>query len=148
MAGLINLRALQGLRKSVSLLTQKPTLYRSIGMSSKKNDTQVAETSSSECQPVKKNWVSWGFDKEDERIDRHAVHQTMFITITLCLVFGAYYCAFMPNPHMSDWAQREGYLELRRREELGLPPIDKDYFDPETIILPTDEELGDTEIII
>uniref|UniRef100_A0A7R9I294 NADH dehydrogenase [ubiquinone] 1 beta subcomplex subunit 11, mitochondrial n=1 Tax=Timema bartmani TaxID=61472 RepID=A0A7R9I294_9NEOP len=56
--------------------------------------------------------------------------------------------AYVPDFQLRDWAQREAFLELRRREQLGLPPIDRNLIDPEKITLPTDEELGDTEIII
>lgn len=49
---------------------------------------------------------------------------------------------------MRDWAQREGYLELRRREAAGRDPISPDYVDVNSIVLPSDEELGSTEIII
>ena len=47
-----------------------------------------------------------------------------------------------------DWVAREARLELHRREKLGLPLVDKNYIDPAKIELPSDEELGDTEIII
>lgn len=43
---------------------------------------------------------------------------------------------------------REAYLQLHRREKLGLPLVDKNLIDPAKIELPSDEELGDTEIII
>lgn len=49
---------------------------------------------------------------------------------------------------MVDWAQREGYLELRRREAKGLPLIDPNLVSIDKVQLPEDEELGDTEIII
>lgn len=49
---------------------------------------------------------------------------------------------------MRDWAQREGFLELRRREAAGLDPISKDYVDPASMDLPSDEDLGNTDIII
>ena len=39
-------------------------------------------------------------------------------------------------------------MELRRREAAGLPLIDKNLVDPEKFDLPTDEELGSTEIVI
>lgn len=47
-----------------------------------------------------------------------------------------------------EWSQREAYIVLREREEAGLEPIAPDYIDPTTIDLPSDEELGNTEIII
>ena len=40
-----------------------------------------------------------------------------------------------------DWSQREAYLEIARREALGLPLIDPDYIPPEKMLLPSDEEL-------
>ena len=46
------------------------------------------------------------------------------------------------------WAQREAYLELARREKNGLPLIDANLVDPANIDLPSDEELGDFEIIV
>jgi len=49
---------------------------------------------------------------------------------------------------LKQWSQREAYLELRRREAEGLPLIDPNYVDPSTMDLPSEEELGDTPIII
>ena len=40
-----------------------------------------------------------------------------------------------------DWCQREAFLEIARREALGLPIIDPDYIPPEKMLLPSDEEL-------
>lgn len=40
-----------------------------------------------------------------------------------------------------DWAQREAFLEVHRREKLGLPFIDPNLVDPEKITLPSEEEL-------
>jgi NADH dehydrogenase (ubiquinone) 1 beta subcomplex subunit 11 len=49
---------------------------------------------------------------------------------------------------MRDWAQREAYLTIRYREANGLPLIDANYVDPSKMELPSDEALGDAEIII
>lgn len=43
---------------------------------------------------------------------------------------------------LEDWSLREAFLELDRREALGLPLIDPNLVDPSKIQLPTDEELG------
>lgn len=40
-----------------------------------------------------------------------------------------------------DWAQREAFLEIDRREKLGLPYIDPNLVDPAKITLPSEEEL-------
>jgi len=49
---------------------------------------------------------------------------------------------------LHDWTVREAYLELDRRERLGLPLIDKNLVDPNLLELPSDEELGDTEVYV
>ncbi|KAL9699664.1 hypothetical protein quinque_003105 [Culex quinquefasciatus] len=95
-----------------------------------------------------KNWVSYGFDTKNEADDKNAMHASFFFSVTLCLVFGTFYWAYLPDTQLQDWSQREAYLELRRREAAGLEPISKDYIDPALMVLPSDEELGDTEIVI
>ncbi|ROT77917.1 putative NADH dehydrogenase [Penaeus vannamei] len=94
------------------------------------------------------NWISWGFSYESETKDNTVMHMTFFCSVTLCLVFGGFIWAYMPDYRMVDWAQREGYLELRRREAEGLPLIDPNLVSVDKFELPEDEELGDTEIII
>lgn len=48
----------------------------------------------------------------------------------------------------ADWVTREAYLELDRREKAGLPLVDPYLIPPERVKLPSDEELGETEIIV
>lgn len=47
-----------------------------------------------------------------------------------------------------SWGTREAFLELERREREGLPLVNPNYIDPSQMELPSDEELGDTEIIV
>jgi NADH dehydrogenase (ubiquinone) 1 beta subcomplex subunit 11 len=98
--------------------------------------------------PQEKNWVSWGWDEHDRKADETWMRSTFFFSVTLCLVGVSFLLAYAPDNMKRDWAQREGFLELRRREAAGLLPIDPNYVDPSKINLPSDEELGDTEIII
>ena len=49
---------------------------------------------------------------------------------------------------LKNWATREAYLLLKEREDAGIFPISKDFLDPEKVNLPSDEELGDIEILI
>lgn len=72
----------------------------------------------------------------------------MFFSITLCLVVAGFVWGYAPDPLLRDWAQREAFLELRRREAAGLEPISRDFVDPSTIELPSDEELGSNDVII
>ena len=55
-------------------------------------------------------------------------------------------CAFRGR----DWAQREAFLEMARREKAGLVYIDPDFLPKEKVLaqIPSEEELGDTEIIV
>jgi len=76
------------------------------------------------------------------------MHATGFFSITLCIVGGAFMFAYMPEYNYKNWAEREAFLELRRREDQGLPLIDPNYIQPSLMILPSEEELGDTEIVI
>lgn len=95
-----------------------------------------------------KNWVSYGFDYYDKAWDRQVMRATMFASVTVCLVGTIFLLSYLPDPRLNEWAQREGYLVLREREAAGLVAISPDIIDPKSVQLPTDEELGDTEIII
>ncbi|XP_032681721.1 NADH dehydrogenase [ubiquinone] 1 beta subcomplex subunit 11, mitochondrial [Odontomachus brunneus] len=140
MAALFRMNCVQGLRKGLALTARRETVCRRI--------TTTPRYDKEETQPVKKKWVSYGFSEKDEAEDIHALHQTMFVTVTLCIVLGATIVAYLPDSKGTDWAQREAYLQLRYKEEHGLPRIDPNVVDPSKIYLPSDEELGDMEIII
>jgi len=95
-----------------------------------------------------KNWVSWGFDIGDKALDRFGMSWTFFWLITVAMTLGPYIVMYQPDFRFSDWSKREAFIELHRREKLGLPLIDKNFLDPAKIKLPTEEELGDTDVII
>ncbi len=48
----------------------------------------------------------------------------------------------------NDWCYREAHLELARREAAGEPLVDPDFLPVDKIKLPSEEELGDMEIVI
>lgn len=125
---------------------------RQIATSKNNNETAVA-SGSRECnkpQPVElpKNWISYGFEKKDQALDRKYMHLLFFVTVTMGIIGTMYAWCYAPDLNLKDWAQREAYVELRRREAAGLPPIDRNLINPALVTLPSDEELGDTEIII
>lgn len=103
---------------------------------------------SAEAVEKSKDWVSYGWDRRDKTHDRNMMKSTFFLSITLCMVVGMTVWAYAPDRLLKDWACREAFLVLREREAAGLDPIDPDYFTQSKITLPTDEELGDVEIII
>lgn len=137
------MNCMQGLRRGLALMTPKETtIYRRIATTPNYYDNVKEKTL------VKKKWVSYGFSMTDEAEDRHTMHATMFVVVTIVFVLGFTVMAYLPDVRGKDWAQREAYLQIRYREEHGLPLIDPNLIDPSKIILPSDEELGDTEIII
>lgn len=118
------------------------TMSRTIATSKKNSDSAAPAADQS------KNWVSYGFHYDDKTDDTNAHHASFFFSVTLCLVFGGFAWAYAPDVHMRDWAHREAFLELRRREKSGSPLIDPNYVAPKSIKLPSEKELCDVEIII
>lgn len=135
-----------------SLISNAVRNSRLISTSQKNRETATVvnpakpETQSSVA--TDKNWVSYGFEFKDQGADRSSMKASFFFSVTLCLVWGTFVWSYLPDTQMRDWAQREGYLELRRREAAGVEPINKEYVDVSSIQLPSDEDLGNTEIII
>ncbi|XP_063695979.1 NADH dehydrogenase [ubiquinone] 1 beta subcomplex subunit 11, mitochondrial [Culicoides brevitarsis] len=147
------LRFARGLSTVRNALTTSSRNVRLISTTPKKQDTLAADTAPKTVEdfanPSKtKNWVSFGFDTKDQEFDKNTMHASFFFSVTLCLVFGAFVWAYAPDPLLRDWAQREAFLELRRREAAGLEPVSPDYVDVSKIHLPSDEELGAMDIII
>lgn len=119
---------------------------RPISTSKRSSDSSSTNVQACPATPKPKStWQPYGFGR-DEVEDRIHMHLMFFFGISVCVVGIVFYAAYSPTTH--DWEQREAFFELRRREKLGLPAIDPNYVDPNTIDLPSDEELGDTEIII
>lgn len=150
MAALMNLRQMSVLQRSV--WNHFSRVSRNISTSKKNSEaaaTSAPTASQQSCGDEEpKNWVSYGFDYKNESDDVNAHHASFFFSVTLCLVFGSFMWAYAPDVHMRDWAQREAFLELRRRENNGYPPISPNYIDPKTIQLPDEEDICDIEIII
>lgn len=142
MAALIRLRQMPVIQRCVWNHINK--ISREISTSKKNSDSVAA------CEPSTqdKNWVSYGFDFQSQEEDTNVHNASFFFSVTLCLVFGGFAWAYAPDIHMRDWAQREAFLELRRREKLGLPLISPHYVDPKAIRLPAESELCEVDIII
>ncbi|GFO44528.1 chitin deacetylase [Plakobranchus ocellatus] len=94
------------------------------------------------------NFTSYGFEPGDRDTDWFYYNLVMFGVFTIGFCWGGFILAYMPDYKMLDWCQREAFLELERREKEGLPLVDPNYVNVDTIELPSDEELGDEEIII
>lgn len=127
---------------------------RPIGTTSQGSHSTVTvdEAPKTEERKTKKrlnlNWKSYGFDYVDQRNDIFFMHLTSFSLVTIFFWGGFLTLFYYPDVDDNDWTHREAYIQLRRREMLGLPLVDKNYVDPALITLPPDEELGDGDIII
>lgn len=147
MAGMLGLRLLNRFNKA----NTTSNFRRWIATSNKKSDVSATATSAAEACPIKeekRHWQSYGFSTTNELDDLNLMHNHGFFLISIGLVFSFFILCYRPESDLANWSQREAFLELRRREKLGLPLIDPNYVDPATIVLPSDEELGATEVII
>ncbi|XP_063367894.1 NADH dehydrogenase [ubiquinone] 1 beta subcomplex subunit 11, mitochondrial-like [Cydia amplana] len=97
---------------------------------------------------ISQNWVSYGFDYENCQDDYNYHHASYFFTITLCIIFGGFAWVYAPDVCLRDWAQREAFLELRRREAGGMPAIDPNYVPSGQIKLPSEQQICDMDIEI
>ncbi|KRZ58792.1 hypothetical protein T02_10770 [Trichinella nativa] len=100
---------------------------------------------------MRRGWLAYGFHPTDEYTDWKRAHTVFFALIGIAFPGLLFVLWYKPDwPLMRDWAFREAVLELERRERAGLEPISKDLINPEKVklVLPSDEELGDFEIII
>jgi len=99
-------------------------------------------------KPKKKYWISYGYSTESEEEDRWIMNTIHFWLFTVGIVGIGYLFVYWPDARMKNWYMREAFIELAKREAAGLPPIDPNFVPPENINLPSEEELGDFEIII
>lgn len=147
MSGLALLRSTI-LRRSILNLSRRQLI--STSKNNKSETVSVSDACKADTIQQKSNkyWVSYGFDNKNKQTDRWVMHASLFVMITMIMVWGGFYIAYSPDYSLRDWASREAFMELRRRESKGLPPIDANLIDPAKIKLPSDDELGDTEIVI
>ncbi|KRX87588.1 hypothetical protein T4E_6970 [Trichinella pseudospiralis] len=99
----------------------------------------------------RRGWLAYGFHPTDEYTDWKRAHAVFFALIGIAFPGLVFVLWYKPDwPLMREWAFREAVLELERRERAGLEPISKDLINPEKVklVLPSDEELGDFEILI
>ncbi|XP_077332550.1 NADH dehydrogenase [ubiquinone] 1 beta subcomplex subunit 11, mitochondrial [Lithobates pipiens] len=85
-----------------------------------------------------KNPDSFGFS-DDPEADLWNARFTFFTSITLCLVLGTVFVYYIPDPRMTHWARKEAERLVKLREAQGLPVIPKNYYDPDSLVLPDDD---------
>uniref|UniRef100_A0A2K6B3Z1 NADH dehydrogenase [ubiquinone] 1 beta subcomplex subunit 11, mitochondrial n=2 Tax=Macaca nemestrina TaxID=9545 RepID=A0A2K6B3Z1_MACNE len=101
--------------------------------------TQWQEDPETEDQNLyEKNPDSHGYDK-DPVLDVWNMRVVFFFGVSVVLVLGSTYVAYLPDYRMKDWSRREAERLVKYREANGLPLIESNYFDPSKIQLPEDE---------
>lgn len=93
------------------------------------------------------HWRPLGFDYTNPLADKYYYHELLggFLVIG-----GTFFWLWLyaPDYRFKDWARREAFLRVHKREALGLPLIDPDVIDPDRVHLPTEEEIGDFEVTL
>jgi len=158
MASLLRRAAQQGCRILTSnvAIRQRTVQPACLISTSKKNKDAATLNETIQTKPEVQateddpNWISYGYSLTDRDEDHFTHKMMMFLYITVGMCGLGFFFAYFPDYRNRDWTRREAYLELARRRSAGLPLIDKDLIPAEKMeaMLPSDEELGDTEIII
>ena len=91
------------------------------------------------------HWHSFGFDWSNPFADRYYLHEAIGGVVFL-IVAGSIIKMYSPDYKLEDWAHREAFLRTHKREALGLPLIEVNFVDPERIVLPSEDELGDFDV--
>lgn len=79
-----------------------------------------------------------GYD-DDPEVDAWNMHAVFFFGVSITLVLGTTFVAYVPNYKMIEWARREARMLVRHREASGLPIMESNYFDPAKINLLEDD---------
>lgn len=93
------------------------------------------------------HWTSDGFSYTSPVADNYYYHELTFLLVFGVIIGGAGFY-YAPDVHLHDWARREAFLRIAKREALGIPLIDRNVVDPERVVLPTEEELEDYKVIM
>ncbi|XP_003962936.1 NADH dehydrogenase [ubiquinone] 1 beta subcomplex subunit 11, mitochondrial [Takifugu rubripes] len=92
-----------------------------------------------EVSPYVKNPDYHGFSS-DPVVDEWNMRIAFFFGISVALVIGGTFIHYLPDHGMRQWARREAERLILQREKAGLPLIEENYYDPNTILQPTAEE--------
>ncbi|CAK6449923.1 unnamed protein product [Pipistrellus nathusii] len=85
-----------------------------------------------------KNPDSHGYDKNPV-LDVWNMRVVFFFGVSIVLVFGTTFMAYMPDYRMHEWARREAERLIKYREANGLPIMESNCFDPSKIRLPDED---------
>uniref|UniRef100_UPI0037E80166 NADH dehydrogenase [ubiquinone] 1 beta subcomplex subunit 11, mitochondrial n=1 Tax=Semicossyphus pulcher TaxID=241346 RepID=UPI0037E80166 len=96
----------------------------------------VDQSGHGEVDPYVKNPDYHGFSS-DPVVDLWNMRLAFFCGISVALVIGGTFLAYLPDNGLKHWSRREAERMIVQREAAGLPLISENYYDPSKIILPT-----------
>ncbi|XP_069842563.1 NADH dehydrogenase [ubiquinone] 1 beta subcomplex subunit 11, mitochondrial [Dendropsophus ebraccatus] len=82
----------------------------------------------------------WHGFSDDPVQDLRNMRVVFFLGVSVCLVLGTVFIYYSPERGMKNWARREAERQIKRREALGLPLIEMNYYDPDTLVLPPEDK--------
>ncbi|XP_053328763.1 NADH dehydrogenase [ubiquinone] 1 beta subcomplex subunit 11, mitochondrial [Spea bombifrons] len=100
---------------------------------------ETAEHGHEEVNVYEKN-PDWHGYHADAHVDKWNMRVVFFFGVSVTLVLGSVFVHYLPDHGMREWARREAEKRLRESEALGLPPINCNYYDPDKLLLPADDE--------
>ncbi|KAM8934573.1 NADH dehydrogenase [ubiquinone] 1 beta subcomplex subunit 11, mitochondrial [Pelodytes ibericus] len=103
------------------------------------HDEPADQTGHHDVNVYEKN-PDWHGYHTDPVVDTWNMRAVFFFGVSVSLVLGSFFIHYLPDHGMRQWARREAEKQLKKREALGLPPIDINYYDPESLVLPPEEE--------
>ncbi|XP_008316764.1 NADH dehydrogenase [ubiquinone] 1 beta subcomplex subunit 11, mitochondrial [Cynoglossus semilaevis] len=96
-------------------------------------------TGHEEVSEYTKNPDYYGFSSDPD-VDKSNMKLAFFFGVSMALVLGSTFVAYIPDYGMREWARREAERLIVQREKAGLPLMDENYYDPSKIILPPPKE--------
>ncbi|XP_044162393.1 NADH dehydrogenase [ubiquinone] 1 beta subcomplex subunit 11, mitochondrial [Bufo gargarizans] len=82
----------------------------------------------------------WHGFSDDPAQDLRNMRLVFFFGVSVCLVMGTVYIYYSPERGMRDWARKEAERQIKRKEAQGLPLIEVNYYDPESLVLPPEDK--------
>uniref|UniRef100_A0A8C5MUY3 NADH dehydrogenase [ubiquinone] 1 beta subcomplex subunit 11, mitochondrial n=1 Tax=Leptobrachium leishanense TaxID=445787 RepID=A0A8C5MUY3_9ANUR len=84
--------------------------------------------------------ADWHGFSTDPHVDKWNMRMVFFCGISMSLVLGSVFLHYLPDHGMRQWARREAERQLKRKEALGLALIDHNYYDPDKLVLPPQDD--------
>ncbi|CAJ0922587.1 unnamed protein product [Ranitomeya imitator] len=78
----------------------------------------------------------WHGFSDDPEEDVRNMRLVFFFGVSVSLVLVPIFIHYSPERGMKDWVRREAERQIKRKEALGLPLIEMNYYDPKSLVFP------------